>query len=1289
MKKTVFGLSLVAVATGLVGCGPKDQPYDTVDRSPYELSVADLNQLSTKTFLYRRMMGETPRYLTALRGKVPDDVKLVKLITTENGIQVVQFDDDVVSADTKGRFDTENNYRPILTIGGKYVDYKCSEDSYDKCTNKEQVDSSAAKTWDQKRYFVPDFSNVTVSEKDINDLFGTSCAVKTESSTLTQVPEQDWKGYLLDLKNGVINFELSSIYSVPSKHCIPKFTSDWDFDKLSFQTTEYFSLVERDKVVSKDYKVVPYQHADDLTYGMFHSNRSFRDENYVDGQDGYSRSYLNRFNPNKDQITYYLSNNFWNKDNAIFLAAAKEAEAVINVQNEMYKTGLPHINFKQAKEKRYGDLRYSYLRLYDQPLDNGLLGVANYSNDPLTGEIISGGFNQFSANFLGNAAFTYNSFVRQYNLGRLNPEAIKDAVGVDYPNKDMQQTKLEGITDYAHLSQDGALLTRTAARQAPQDIEHATEQAGKYVSQEQRAKEADQKAERALQSGGYPMLQETMQQMTERKAVSFAHLQQLSEDVNGDLNYQLTPQEAIAQADKASELYDQRMAFNAEHNIMTADAANLGANYDVLPKGVKGYPINWKNPELWVNNAVGGKLKKLKQLPKALRHDMIMKTAAAGFVGTIIHEFGHSIGLRHNFKGSLDYTNFFTADDIAKQTAALAKLGYKNVSLSTASTSQMEYNQDMFGMGFGPYDLATLRFGYSRQVQANTATYANWNNPEDWYSLEKYDQQRRDEWAQGIEHGATDAGSLAMLRDDIGGNEKLISYKYCTDGNRTLNSDCNMFDMGYNKEQIAQYYIEQYLDRYKMRNTRDDRAKFYDTSYSAYISARKRGFNTLHEFIEDAGGLEDRVGWEAGVLDSMCAQDNSSWLCDGVAAKDATAKFFLQVASQPDSIVSINFRLPDGKIAWPSGGMEVHLNSLLGNYAKMDKSYLTDAEKLKPGQVLTQYSDAPKVFDELAIQSAIKAEYQDKYRQFTPVVKVIGRQLNSAQATVKDPQHPYSNEVDLLGVWPDRLLAVQQLVTRHTHRDTSGLTSQALVDYAPINKLFKDMLCRMTMANNEDDKFQPYMVKMIADTEKPCDDYATPTPTGLPWAGVSSVDDFYTSYTDMVNQNIEALTPDLTRATLGFGFDRDFGEIKGKTNLLHAMLNQVALYSTDSDTASQEKARVLREFVGIHQKADYVAAGSMQVINLNTKTPDKVTIDPVSIRGKQYIVTDENVLAKSLMQEIAMLKQYTPDVIAKLYPDAKDAKDAKAYNDIRANLVYVAGQRIKRDQKALEQLPVL
>ncbi len=52
-----------------------------------------------------------------------------------------------------------------MTIPGDFVDYQCSEDDYGDCTNKEEEVDNNEVSWQERRFFVPDFSEVEVHEK--------------------------------------------------------------------------------------------------------------------------------------------------------------------------------------------------------------------------------------------------------------------------------------------------------------------------------------------------------------------------------------------------------------------------------------------------------------------------------------------------------------------------------------------------------------------------------------------------------------------------------------------------------------------------------------------------------------------------------------------------------------------------------------------------------------------------------------------------------------------------------------------------------------------------------------------------------------------------------------------------------------------------------------------------------------------------------------------------------------------------------------------------------------------
>ncbi len=140
--------------------------------------------------------------------------------------------------------------------------------------------------------------------------------------------------------------------------------------------------------------------------------------------------------------------------------------------------------------------------------------------------------------------------------------------------------------------------------------------------------------------------------------------------------------------------------------------------------------------------------------------------------------------------------------------------------------------------------------------------------------------------------------------------------------------------------------------------------------------------------------------------------------------KDRVTKFFLQVLTQPNARVLVNFKDNESGKLLLTTPWDYSLDSIERIYdngvddGSFDKTRLTKDEQLKMGQVITQYADAPKWFDEIAYQLLLSDRYEEQLRaSATPVIKVVGRRLNSAKAKISDPQHPYSNERDVLGIW--------------------------------------------------------------------------------------------------------------------------------------------------------------------------------------------------------------------------------------------------------------------------------
>ena len=100
------------------------------------------------------------------------------------------------------------------------------------------------------------------------------------------------------------------------------------------------------------------------------------------------------------------------------------------------------------------------------------------------------------------------------------------------------------------------------------------------------------------------------------------------------------------------------------------------------------------------------------ELTEAERSKIIDQMLPYLWVPTLVHEFGHNLGLRHNFLGSTDKNNFYT-----KQEAASMKL--KRIQ-EYSSIMDYAYNSHSELSIMGKYDVAALRFAYAREVDHGT-----------------------------------------------------------------------------------------------------------------------------------------------------------------------------------------------------------------------------------------------------------------------------------------------------------------------------------------------------------------------------------------------------------------------------------------------------------------------------------------------------------------------------------------------------------------------------------------
>ena len=251
---------------------------------------------------------------------------------------------------------------------------------------------------------------------------------------------------------------------------------------------------------------------------------------------------------------------------------------------------------------------------------------------------------------------------------------------------------------------------------------------------------------------------------------------------------------------------------------------------------------------------------------------------AAIFEAVMLHEVGHTIGLRHNFAGSYDSLNYFdeywdlrtenltSVSDLdslysqAQQTEAQANGRMREYQYSSIMDYGQRFNSDI--QGLGKYDDAAILFGYS------AGTYDAAKGPEAGY-VEIYADPGN---AKGILREWEDPPSLAFptlleeyhyttvanafgdvskiaerdtirydrlleRREDEGSQAPAeVSYMFCSDEWAGVLLSCDLFDTGAGPFEKALSYIDRYRNYYALNHFHRDRIFLWseDIMFSMY-----------------------------------------------------------------------------------------------------------------------------------------------------------------------------------------------------------------------------------------------------------------------------------------------------------------------------------------------------------------------------------------------------------------------------------------------------------------------
>jgi hypothetical protein len=291
----------------------------------------------------------------------------------------------------------------------------------------------------------------------------------------------------------------------------------------------------------------------------------------------------------------------------------------------------------------------------------------------------------------------------------------------------------------------------------------------------------------------------------------------------------------------------------------------------------------------------------------------------------------------------------------------------------------------------GKYDIAALRFAYARQVETAEG---------DMVSIPT---------------------TLTELKESTPAL-KLKKYDFCTDENAGLSVKCNRFDEGTTITEIAQHYIEKYNDFYKYRNFRDGRNDFSTLDVGQYVWARTSEFRRMRVILEDFEFFASIFGKD--VMNSGCnaAMTARYPICkdinDRVAAAKLIGNFFVDILNMPERLCVL---------------------------AAKDEP--TKVKELRP--LVKIYEDIKFNISKKIITSCFEPEVNEGLKEDNLIVIAEGgKSLTSYKGT--DPRYRYKSDIDVMGVWPDKILAMKTLFTRLSH---TGNTEDGLMSFMDIPEI--------------------------------------------------------------------------------------------------------------------------------------------------------------------------------------------------------------------------------------------
>ncbi|UAB71594.1 zinc-dependent metalloprotease [Vibrio sp. SCSIO 43132] len=988
-------LSLVtAVGAALVGCGADDQAYEYVDKDINQSSLSSLTGNAPikvgncsdcyeipleGIWMFQQTFGDVTRTsdVHPYMYDFLNEENLVTLKFTQEGLVAEKLEGDITFEGEITRFPGDHNEPRLLTLEGSYEAYQCKEDSYGDCTNKEEEVSDPAVRWWQKTHFTPSFDELTVH--DDQTLFK-AYFDNLINKNLTHVE--------FDPKKGVINIEF--------EHNI---VSEGDYGEPE-KNTVFYSLVRLDTIASPGYQPVHYDLAEHDKFGFFKTDYKKLDPNNNRNQRGYEGHFINRFNPEKEKIEYYLSDEFFRKDengnllNKQWLDATIRGFSIINnsLKDDFSKNNrivpelvLVNAGATEPSGVRVGDLRKNVIHIVPEASDGGGGGLGPSYANPLTGEIVSAYTIMFPGNLIPGTGRQWDTLARHYNKGILEEQLKEDTPASD--------TSTQGFTSNASSSLSDVRFDAEAEQYRNEFLEDLNDSIDNF--------------EHAYDEGVIQKL--NLEELQEEKGMKLAKMV--------ENNIYPVDQYSVSTSIKKTNVTDLDFISEGFYFEQTQDEIIAG-----VPKQLK----SWADLSIEQREAVTRQI------------------STHYYLHVLTHEIGHNLGLRHNFAGSYDGHNFYSA----KESLALGLNGL------SATSSVMDYMPSSLNSqpAFGLYDRAALRFAYQRKVESHEIIDENSMSDEE-VANKVVEYRNSDDGITMIDLSVRDEAKRADLTKDSAlasiifsgeldeTGKELRDYAYCTDGSgrAPVNSGCLIFDEGTNLTQITDYYSEQYTERFESFSTRKDKIEFNEnkSAVSKYFATRGM-FSRMNMVLTD---YYSAFPSEPLKPSEVCpAADDTSprtsvqqRRCDVAIAAYEQAFFYLDLLKTPAKTCNVDIvrtdiangvtkTTPLSNRQFELQLLNIYAGLIAGDQYKGKLHLPTSCFDEKLTDALSQGAYSFTTNDGKRVELSFNVTAESKYGEFLNQVRLFDRPS-------KDNASRIGYEVEHLGNWMDKVLALEYLLS--------------------------------------------------------------------------------------------------------------------------------------------------------------------------------------------------------------------------------------------------------------------